>query len=107
MGTILFRVNECKIKRNDTLILRDLNLESLPDLSNFIKILDCSGNRITKLPDNMPDSLQRIYCSNNQITKLPDKMSDSLQIIYCSHNQITKLPDKMSDSLQEIYCSHN
>src|ERR1700733_6782355 len=98
----IFRIEKRIKNRNELLDLSYLGLESLPELPKFIKILKCTNNNLTKLPDKMPDSLQKIYCYNNQITKLPDKMPNSLQTINCSNNQITRLPDKMPDSLQKI-----
>jgi Leucine-rich repeat (LRR) protein len=70
----ILRVEECIKNKNELFNLSNLNLESLPELPKFIKILACNNNKLNKLPDKLPNSLQTIDCDNNQITKLPDKM---------------------------------
>ena len=107
MNIAIVRVIECEKYKSRKLDLCDLKLEILPDLPDFIKILECNNNKLKYLPNKMPDSLQTIYCNDNQITKLSDKMPDSLQAIYCNYNQITGLPNKMPISLRHIDCYGN
>ena len=101
----MIAIEECIKNKNEFLDLSNLNLESLPELPKFIKILKCNNNKLTKLPDKMPDSLQTIDCSNNQITKLPDKMPNSLQKLYCNGNKLKELPLLVRINKCKIYCS--
>ena len=57
---------------------------------------------IIKLPENLPNGLQKLYCYYNQITKLPENLPNGLQKLYCSYNQIIKLPENLPNSLQDI-----
>ena len=65
-----YKIDECIKNKSEELDLCDLNLVCLPEIPIFVKILRCSNNNLTILPEKLPDSLQRIDCNNNQITKL-------------------------------------
>ena len=51
------------------LILRNMNLEVLPELPNTLEHLDCSNNRIICLR-NLPASLKTLNCSNNNLPRM-------------------------------------
>ena len=34
----------------------------------------CSYNKLTSLPENLQDSIQKLYCIDNKITSLPEFM---------------------------------
>ena len=44
-------------------------ITSLPDLTRFknLKELNCSINKLSCLPDSLPQSLEILYCSNNKL----------------------------------------
>jgi hypothetical protein len=71
---------------------------------HLVKILDCSYNKLKKLPA-LPTNLQHLYCYNNQLTQLPT-LPDSLQKLNCSYNQLTLLPT-LPESLQYLDCWSN
>ena len=81
-------------------------IQQLPDYDSIVYI-DCSYNKITSLPSNLPGSLQKLQCSYNNLTELPSKLPESLQILYCSNNQLTELPSNLPGSLQKLNCSYN
>ena len=56
--------------------------------------LDLSFSQLTSLPENLPNSLQKLYCSSNQITKLPENLPSSLQKLSCSNNPYLYIPKK-------------
>ena len=86
-------------------------LTELPDLSRFTQLqkLDCSWNKLTCLPPNLPNSLQELNCKHNQLTYLPEteKLPNSLKKIDCSYNKLTYLPDHIFDYLEHLRCYHN
>lgn len=69
--------------------------------------LDCSGNKLTKLPDNFPEKLTCIDCSDNQLLVLPDDLPSGLTELYCHNNQLTKLPNNLPQKLFTLNCSNN
>ncbi len=64
----LQKVEEWKIigDASRPLILKNMNLEILPDLPNTLEHLDCSNNRLICLR-NLPSSLKTLNCSNNNL----------------------------------------
>jgi Leucine-rich repeat (LRR) protein len=92
--------------------VRELNLSfkyltELPDLSLYtnLKKLDCSYNKLTSLPNNLPKSLQILYFYSNQITSL-DNLPPNLKELDCSGNQITSL-NNLPASIEGLDCSNN
>ena len=76
---------------------------------NLVSKINCSGNNLTSLPDNMNFSnLQYFDCHNNKLTSLPDNMNfPVLQIFNCSYNNLTSLPNMNLPNLQKFSCSNN
>jgi Leucine-rich repeat (LRR) protein len=68
---------------------------------------NCSLNKITQIPDTLPDSLQEFSCHHNQIIQIPNTLPNSLQNFDCRMNQITQIPDTLPNSLKEFWCSYN
>lgn len=75
------------------------DLENVPaevfDLADSLEILDLSGNRLSKLPEDL-DRLHRlkvIFCSDNRFTELPRVLGKckSLSMIGFKSNQITEV----------------
>ena len=90
---------------------RKTNLDSIPYnyLPNSLKNLRCEYTKITKLPDNLPNSLEKIYFSSNKkLTSLDNvKFPDSLISISFTYGILTKLPDDLPINLQELICYNN
>jgi Leucine-rich repeat (LRR) protein len=62
---------------------------------------------ITRLPENIPDTLIELKCYINLITELPDLCAfKHLKVLYCSENQLTEIVS-LPDSLEELLCSFN
>lgn len=106
------------------LILRNLNLSTLPVLPNNVKKLDCEFNKLSELP-RLPNNLKELNCTYNELVKLP-KLPERLKVLICSHNNLVKLPllpnsiekldcqfnklkelPKLPDTLKILLCSHN
>jgi len=86
------------------------NLTALPDWickCNNLQKLYCWNNKITQLPNNLPNSLQLFDCSYNKIIQIPNNLPNSLQIFGCYHNKITQIPNNLPNSLKEFWCYHN
>jgi len=67
----------------------------------------CGYNKITQIPNTLPNSLQIFICTDNKITQIPNTLPNFLQEFYCSFNQITKIPDLLPDSLQKFTCGYS
>jgi Leucine-rich repeat (LRR) protein len=83
--------------------------DKITNRENIIAI-NCSGNQLTQLPENMNwPNLQSFDCSNNQLTQLPANINlPNLQKFSCSYNNLTQLPDIMSmQNLRIFNCSYN
>jgi hypothetical protein len=82
------------------------NLTYLPSLERFyqLKELNCSWNKLTKLP-NLPYTLEILDCSDNLILKIP-YLSNKLKELNCSNNKLTNIPN-LPNTLQKLYCSYN
>ena len=78
-------------------------LVTLPNLTN-IQLLNCSYNRLDKLPE-LPDSLEELYCQVNAIGVLPKL--PMLRKLNCSHNHLSKLPELFDKKLISINISYN
>ena len=89
--------------------LSNLHLDELPDwISECVnlRVLDCSHNYITSLPE-LPKSLLRLYCSYNEIRFLPEVLPENLTYLDCSHNILTILPILPSTLEQFVYHDNN
>ena len=82
------------------------NITKLPPLSNDLKHLYCSNNRLTLLPDHLPDSLTWLSCCNNRLTRLPLQLPNTLTTLSCENNRLTMLVNKWNN-LNRLYCSNN
>lgn len=77
-----------------------LSLETLPDIPTTCRILNCSYNKLTKLPD-LPYCIS-LMCGNNMLTKLPHMPNCvSLQ---CQNNLLSYIPDK---AYNLVTCKNN
>jgi hypothetical protein len=69
----------------------------------FLAHLNCSFNKLTKLPDDIPSGdrqimnklphcLETLICNNNLITSLPELLPMSVKHLNCSFNSLTSIP---------------
>ena len=82
----------------------------LPDLTRFknLKELYCSDNKLSSLPNTLPQSLETLYCSSNKLTSLPDLTRfKNLKQLYCNNNKLTSLPTTLPKTIEILYCSSN
>ncbi len=69
--------------------LSDKGIEGLLDLSGFKnKIVNCSGNSITKII-NLSNEIKYLDCSNNQISKLIDLPYRLKNLLFSSNPLVT------------------
>ena len=86
-----------------SLNIENRNLTELPesDIWEKVKYLNCSNNRLIKLP-KLP-SIITLYCTNNNLTMLPK--IPLVTNLRCDLNQLTKLP-KLA-SVINLNCDYN
>lgn len=88
-----------------TIKANNLGVSSIDIRVSGITRLECNGNKLTKLPDNI-DDVEDLYCDNNEITVLPDVRNMDLNILSCENNKITKLPLYIT-KLEQLYVANN
>lgn len=94
-------------KPGKTLNLSRCYLTELPPLPPGLTRLFCERNRLTHLPDDLPDTLKFIDCSFNNLTCLPSTLPRDLDQLYCVNNRIRSLPLRFPPRLRILYCSDN
>jgi Leucine-rich repeat (LRR) protein len=67
--------------------------------------LECIGNKLTKLPNNI-DEIEDIICDNNEITVIPGVRHMDLNTLSCRNNKLTLLPIYIT-KLEQLYVSNN
>lgn len=67
--------------------------------------LDCTNAGISHLY-HIPDTLKYLNCSYNKIDRLPELIFSNIETLICSNNNLKKLP-KMPDTLKTLICYHN
>lgn len=69
--------------------------------------LQCDGNKLSSLPERLPDTIMVIYCGSNKLTSLPAKLPRELYMLHCDYNNLTSLPDVLPEKLDVLYCPFN
>ncbi len=102
------------------------NIVEINKLPNKLITLDCSRNKITKLPSILPSTLEKITCKNNYINminlsnlnmlselKVDNNSIEDLKFIpksvktlYISNNKLKTLP-QLPFQLKHLHCSNN
>ena len=85
------------------------SFKNISDNNNVIT-LNCSGNKLTHLPENMNfPSLEKLYCYRNNLTHLPENMNfPNLKELCCSGNNLTHLPENRNfPNLIILNCYNN
>jgi Leucine-rich repeat (LRR) protein len=91
-------------KKLKTLILFGNKIEKIPEtLPDSLQGLNLSSNKIKKIPKTLPNSLQKLYLASNKIEKIPDTLPDSLEVLDLRNNKIENIPDTLPDSLTILY----
>ena len=73
-------------------------------LPNSLKILNCSNNKLTKLP-NLPNSLLELNYNNNKINIILT-LPNFFKKLDCSNNELLLLPDLPSSLLELSFCNN-
>ncbi|KAM8756613.1 fibromodulin a isoform 1-T2 [Acanthopagrus schlegelii] len=100
------RINHNKIEKviaadlegMDNLTILYLNDNAVTDMGTSLKalksltLLDISGNKLTKVPEALPEHLHQLYLESNSIDALPESFLGGftqLQYVRIAHNQLT------------------
>lgn len=83
-----------------------MSISDINGIQNFknLKSLSCVGNNLESLP-NLPDYLVELHCRRNRLSELTS-LPYSLKYLNCSDNFLTSLPE-LPRSLQHIECQKN
>ncbi|XP_029947752.1 fibromodulin a [Salarias fasciatus] len=92
------KVTPADLEGMDNLTILYLHDNALTDIGSSLKplksltLLDISGNKLTKVPDGLPEHLHQLYLESNSIDSLPDGFLGGftqLQYVRMAHNQLT------------------
>jgi hypothetical protein len=90
------------------LVARDNRLSSLPDyLPQELQTLDVSGNKLSALPENLPQKLEFLLIDDNRLCALPENLPKDLKCLSAAQNRLTTLRDNLPSTLQYLYAAHN
>jgi Leucine-rich repeat (LRR) protein len=97
--------NLTKLYNRGSINVSNKEITNIPNLSLFknLKTLSLSDNKIEKIPETLPDSLEELWLYNNKIEKIPDKLPNSLKTLDLTANKIKKVPDTLPTSLKELW----
>jgi Leucine-rich repeat (LRR) protein len=79
---------------NQHLDLESLSLTSLPRFSTDLRRIDVPFNRLTRLPDSLPATLESLNVSHSQLTNLP-ALPARLDYLNASDNRLASLPEAL------------
>ncbi|XP_034442460.1 fibromodulin a [Hippoglossus hippoglossus] len=92
------KVSPADLEGMDNLTILYLHDNALTDMSTSLKaltsltLLDISGNKLTKVPEALPDHLHQLYLESNSIDSVPADFLGGLtqlQYVRMGHNQLT------------------
>jgi hypothetical protein len=81
-------------------------IKSFVNFPSNLKILSVGRNRLKSLP-KLPDGLIYLNICSNKFNKLPEYLPESLEKLYAASNNIIELPEKFHNNIKEInlgYC---
>ena len=87
----------------------NLNISSLSGIKSFtsLKILNCSGNKLTSLDLLGMTNLVQVDCGNNDLSTLNLSNMPNLSEIFCHDNRLTSIDVTNSVSLKWFFCPGN
>ncbi|XP_060703726.1 oligodendrocyte-myelin glycoprotein [Hemiscyllium ocellatum] len=73
------------------------------------RYVDCSGQGLTELPENIQDNITHLNISHNGIKDLSNKLTNftNLRLLDMSNNLLTRMPTEFPRALWEIYAANN
>ncbi|XP_049894087.1 fibromodulin a isoform X2 [Epinephelus moara] len=92
------KVTAADLEGMDNLTILYLHDNAVTDMGTSLKalksltLLDISGNKLTKVPEALPEQLHQLYLESNSIDSLPEGFLGGftqLQYIRMAHNQLT------------------
>ncbi|XP_028302028.1 fibromodulin a [Gouania willdenowi] len=92
------KVTPADLEGMDNLTIFYLHDNAITDIGSSLKalksltLLDISGNRLTKVPEGLPEHLHQLYLESNSIESLPEGFLggfNQLEYIRMAHNQLT------------------
>lgn len=92
-----------EIAKNIQLNLESCSMDTFPDikkkLSEKVKLLNISKNRLTKLTSAIGDfnKVEELYCSNNVLNSIPSEIGNlnKLKTLHLDNNEIVSIPNEL------------
>ena len=89
--------------------ITNTNCTDLTGIAYFanLKILYCSGNKLTGLDMSGNPALEQLLCYENNLESLNVTKNKKLSKLKCQHNGLKELNLKDNENLRELNCSYN
>lgn len=90
-----------------TLNISHSQLSIIPSLPKTIEMLDCSHNKIIKLPVSLRNTnCKTLFCNNNNIVCIKsNELPISIELLYCAYNHLSSL--SIVSTLLRLSCANN
>ena len=82
---------------DDSLDLGELDLKHEPPLPDGARKVDLSYNKLSRLEQPQPDSLEILLADHNAITEVTAPLSKNLEFVDFGANKLQRLPEQLSD----------
>lgn len=95
-----------------TLNLSNKGLKTLPDIPEWIDgkpitKLILFGNKLTELPENLPNTIEVLDVQQNRLTYLPKHLPNQLIRLYLAHNKVSQINIEQFNKIILIDWSYN
>lgn len=87
------------------LMNRNLTDETFPIVPEGVKFIYAYNNALTKVPINLPSTLEVLHLGNNKIRKL-ENLPKKLQYLYCESNGLEE-NDTFPDTIEKVVLDNN
>ncbi len=91
----------------EILYLDNVDSEDFPELPNNVKYLHCNGPKLTKLPDNLPDSISSMTIEYANLEKLPNKLPASLLSLTIYQSKLPCITHIPSNTIEYLKIEQN
>ncbi|XP_044734389.1 E3 ubiquitin-protein ligase SlrP-like [Chrysoperla carnea] len=85
-----------------------LSLTTMPNVYPYgLKELHLADNKLTQIPDNLPETLEILNMDCNQVCIISEKLPSNLRELLLPRNQIISIPETLPDSITRLNLYEN